>query len=862
MSSVEINTAAEFPLRNFWLEDFSEVDNAYFSERQSTQNEVGRRTETYSSFSLVVDNKVYTYIGEWTVDVRYGVLNGTAEFFGTYDSATVTDNGEIIAAYSGEPLDVDLGSTGEVGALGIVGGIVGAVLGGVVNLLFGSTANDLAVENLNLDETPNLPGLAIGETYDLTGGNGDNTLRGSNGDNVIDGGTGNDTMIGGGGDDTYVVGSAGDIVVEDAVEGDDTVRSSVTYTLPDNVENLVLTGTSDIDGTGNALDNSITGNDGDNRLDGGDGNDILIGGGGDDTYIVNSAGDTVVEAAGEGDDTVRSSVTYTLPDNVENLILTGTGDIDGTGNALDNSIVGNASDNRLDGGDGNDRLTALGGDDILIGGTGDDIMRGGAGDDVYVVDSTGDEVIEAADEGNDTVRSSVTYSLGANVENVILIGTGAIDATGTDGADGLTGNDSANRLDGGAGEDTLSGRGGNDTLIGGTGADTMRGGTGDDTYVVDDASDQVIELAGDGTDTVRSSLDYTLGANVERLVLTGAGNLDGTGNTLNNSIFGTGGDNTLRGESGSDFLFGKGGADILDGGTGNDTMHGGLGDDTYFVDRVGDKIVELPGEGNDTVYASVTYGLSANVENLVLTGARNLSGFGNDLDNDITGNGGSNRLSGGAGDDVMTGNGGNDTLLGGSGADTMRGGTGNDTYLIDNAGDRAIEQPGEGFDTIRSTVSHTMEANTEKMVLSGNVALVANGNAGNNEIFGNAGDTEIYGGDGRDLLYGRGGADTFVFKDATDSDVAIGGRDIVKDFDFAAGDRIDLSAIDANFGQAGDQGFEFIGTQAFSGEAGELRVKFAGGNALVQGDTNGDGASDFDFILQGHQAIDSGSFIL
>ncbi|WP_162240225.1 calcium-binding protein, partial [Methylobacterium sp. Leaf93] len=481
---------------------------------------------------------------------------------------------------------------------------------------------------------------------------------------------------------------------------------------------------------------------------------------------------------------------------------------------------------------------------------------------VYVVDSTGDQVIEAAGEGNDTVRSSVTYSLGANVENVILTGSAAINATGGNGADGLTGNSGANRLDGGAGDDTLSGLGGNDTLLGGTGADTMRGGTGSDTYVVDNAGDRVIELTQEGNDTVRSSIDYTLGDNVERLVLTGTGDLDGTGNALNNAIFGTGGDNVLHGEGGNDILFGNGGADVLDGGTGNDTLYGGLGDDTYFVDRVGDKIVELPGQGHDTVYASVSYGLSANVEDLILTGTRGFSGTGNDLDNAITGNDGSNRLSGGAGNDVMTGNGGNDTLLGGSGADTMRGGTGNDTYVVDNAGDRAIEQSGEGYDTIRSTVSHTMEANIEKMVLNGTADLTANGNAGANQIYGNAGDNTIYGGDGRDLLYGRAGADTFVFKAATDSDVSIGGRDIVKDFDFAQGDRLDFGAIDANSGLAGDQGFQFVGTEAFSGEAGELRVKFGGGNTLLQGDTNGDGAADFAVLLQGHHVLDSGSFIV
>ncbi|MHC1999571.1 calcium-binding protein [Methylobacterium sp. CM6241] len=784
MATVSILTNAGFDVRDFFLPNLGDADSVTFTGLVGSVGDLllgGSRTDTFEVLTVEANGLTYNYTGNWEIEASTGLATGTVSASGGYDGVEVKLGDTVLATLDLPFQPVDLGTETSPGVLANVVDLATDLVGGTVDLLLGTLDETVSLVGLNLDATPDLIDIVIDAGGTQTGGDGDDTLRGGIGGDTLDGGAGNDTMIGGAGDDTY---------------------------------------------------------------------------------IVDSAGDTVVEDADEGEDTVRSSVTYTLPDNVENLVLTGTGSIDGTGNTLDNSIVGNGGDNRLDGAGGNDRLTARGGDDVLIGGTGDDIMRGGAGDDVYVVDSTGDQVIEAANEGNDTVRSSVTYSLGANVENVILIGTGAIDATGTNGADGLTGNDSANRLDGGAGEDTLSGRGGNDTLIGGTGADTMRGGTGSDTYVVDDAGDRVIELAGDGTDTVRASIDYTLGANVERLVLTGAGDLDGTGNTLNNAIFGTGGDNVLNGGGGNDTLFGKGGADILDGGTGNDTMHGGLGDDTYFVDRVGDKIVELPGEGNDTVYASVTYGLSANVENLVLTGARNLRGFGNDLDNDITGNNGSNRLSGGAGDDVMTGHGGNDTLLGGSGADTMRGGTGNDTYVIDNAGDRATEQPGEGFDTIRSTVSHTMEANTDKMVLSGTADLIANGNAGNNQIYGNAGDTEIYGGDGRDLLYGRGGADTFVFKDATDSDVAIGGRDIIKDFDFAAGDRIDLSAIDANFGQAGDQGFDFIGTDAFSGEAGELRMKFGGGNTLIQGDTNGDGATDFAVILQGHHVLDNGSFIV
>ncbi|WP_081739562.1 calcium-binding protein [Methylobacterium sp. 10] len=783
MATVSIMTNAGFDVRDFFVPNLANADLSFTGLVSSVGNLLldGSRTDTFNVLTIEADGLTYNYSGNWEIEASTGVLTGTVSASGGYDGVEVKLGDTVLATLDLPFQPVNLGTETSPGILGSVGTLVTDLVGGTVDILLGTLDETVSLVGLNLDATPDLIDIVIDAGGTQTGGDGDDTLRGGIGSDTLDGGAGNDTMIGGRGDDTY---------------------------------------------------------------------------------IVDSPGDTVVEAPGQGDDTVRSSVTYTLPDNVENLILTGTGSIDGTGNALDNSIIGNDGDNRLDGGAGNDRLTARGGDDVLIGGAGDDIMRGGTGDDVYVVDSTSDQVIEAADEGNDTVRSSVTYSLGANVENVILIGTDAINATGTEGDNSLVGNGADNRLDGGVGNDTLAGQAGNDTLLGGTGADTMRGGTGNDTYVVDDAGDQVIELPGEGTDTVRSSIDYTLGDNVERLVLSGAGDLDGTGNDLNNAIFGTGGDNTLSGEGGSDILYGNGGNDILDGGTGSDTLHGGLGDDIYVVDATGDKVIELAGQGTDTVYSSVSYILSDNVETLVLTGDANINGGGNTLDNSLVGNDGDNRLDGGAGADRIVGNDGDDTLIGGTGADTMIGGRGNDTYVVDDAGDRAVEQPREGTDTIRSTVSHTMEANIERMVLYGTEDLTANGNATNNQIYGNAGDNQIYGGDGRDLLYGRAGADTFVFKDATDSDVAVDGRDIIKDFDFAAGDRIDFSAIDANSLLTGDQGFQFVGTQAFSGEAGELRMKFGGGNTLLQGDTNGDGAADFAVLLQGHHVLDSGSFIV
>ena len=282
-----------------------------------------------------------------------------------------------------------------------------------------------------------------------------NILIGNSAANTLTGGAGADTMIGGAGNDIYVVDNTGDVITENANEGTDLVQAGVTYTLAANVENLTLTGTTAINGTGNGLDNvlignsavnTLTGGAGNDTLDGGAGADKLIGGLGGDTYVVDNTGDVITENANEGTDLVQSNVTYTLAANVENLTLTGTTAISGTGNALDNVLIGNSAVNTLTGGAGNDTLD---------GGAGADKLIGGAGDDTYVVDNTGDVITENANEGTDLVRSSVTYTLAANVENLTLTGTTAINGTGNALNNILIGNSAANTLTGGAGNDIL-----------------------------------------------------------------------------------------------------------------------------------------------------------------------------------------------------------------------------------------------------------------------------------------------------------------------------------------------------------------------------------------------------------------------
>ncbi len=320
----------------------------------------------------------------------------------------------------------------------------------------------------------------------------------------------------------------------------------------------------------------LFGNEGIDTLNGGVGNDIMLGGEDNDRYLVDSIGDRVFENLNGGlRDRVEASVSFVLGNNLEDLLLTGINAINGTGNALDNSIIGNDADNTISGGAGNDRLSGGLGNDTLNGGVGTNTLNGGFGDDTYNVSTRGGAINTIVDTGGiDTVQSTSTFTLGATIENLTLLGSGAINGTGNALNNVITGNGAANVLNGGIGDDTLNGGFGNDIL---------NGGFGNDTYLVDNAGDIVTELVGivpgGGTDTVQASINFTLAANVENLVLVGAATT-GTGNTGDNIITGNDLANTLDGAAGDDTLVGRLGDDLLIGGLGNDTLFGGKDNDT------------------------------------------------------------------------------------------------------------------------------------------------------------------------------------------------------------------------------------------------------------------------------------------
>jgi Ca2+-binding RTX toxin-like protein len=473
-----------------------------------------------------------------------GLISGGRHGIGASGTVNVTNAGDI-RSISGGAINVgglNLTNSGMIESTTSYGIGLGSNASTISNdgTIRGVTAiTSGANQSLTLTNT----GLIDGRTdaINLFGNADDTIINRGRIDGNVSLGSGNDlfdtrdgtvdgSVDGWSGNDTYMVSSTAITLAESGGNGTDTVKSTITWTLGANFENLTLLGNANINGKGNTLANVITGNAGDNRLDGAGGTDTLIGGDGDDLYISDGL-DTIVEGTDAGTDTVRSSGNITIGDNIENIVLTGSA-FNATGNAEDNTITGNRHDNVLNGN---------GGSDTLI---------GGRGNDSYYTDGE-DVVIEQAGEGIDIVNSSVSVTLGANVENLSFFGSAGVSGTG---------NAAGNTLFGNSGNNTLSGLDGSDLLDGNGGTDRLIGGAGNDHYITD-GGDTITERAGEGIDTVQSSVTHTLGANVDNLLLTGTGAKDGTGNALVNVITGNASANTIDGGLGSDRLIGGSGAD-------------------------------------------------------------------------------------------------------------------------------------------------------------------------------------------------------------------------------------------------------------------------------------------------------------
>lgn len=348
--------------------------------------------------------------------------------------------------------------------------------------------------------------------------------------------------------------------------------------------------------------------------------------------------------------TITSSSSVDLSNSSEKdvILVGGSAKISAIGNSANNTIVGNDTANVLDGGPG------------------DDLLIGGLGDDQYFIDSIYDAPIELADEGIDTITSSISYILPKNFEDLILVGT-ATTGTGNEANNKITGNDYSNELYGLAGNDDLDGKGGGDRLF---------GGTGNDTYFIYTLADKIFENRSEGDDTAMILIEgpgtYRIDPNVERAYLVSEQSMveiigndlfnDIKGNASNNRLNGQSGNDHLLGMAGSDQLYGGTGDDFLDGGLGSDMMVGGLGNDSYRVDNDGDQILELGAQGQDMVQSWINYTLTTNVEGLELLGKDSIKATGNTLNNTIKGNSGDNVIDGGSGKDVLTGLGGADTF--------------------------------------------------------------------------------------------------------------------------------------------------------------------------------------------------------
>ena len=603
------------------------------------------------------------------------------------------------------------------------------------------------------------------------------------------------------------------------------------------------------------------------------------------------------------------------------IILGGSGVDNVNAGDGNDTIYGGAGADNLNGGIGADLFLDIGGGDLVDGGDGLDIARlAGARAGYSITTTNGVTTLVDIDASNGDIGTAtlkyvetlqfddqavaldtvivppvvtVTLNNSANTYVAPTADNYLIYALG--GADSITTGAGNDTIDGGTGNDTLSGGDGNDLFLVGVGAGTDRfnGGTGTD--VVRASADNVSLTV---TSTTFTAIEEVSSGGFAGFKLVGTGSAD----TINLSSLILTGVTAIDGGAGNDTITGSAGADTIIGGADNDSLSGGAGNDLFLVGTGAGTDRFNGGTETDVVRASAD-NVSLTVNSTTFTGIEEVSsgGFAGFR---LVGSGSSDTMnlssliltgvtaiSGGGGNDTITGSAGADTIIGGSGNDSLSGGAGNDLFLVGTGagtdrfnGGTETDVVQASADNVSLTVTSTTFTGIEEVSSGGfggfrlvgsssadtinlagitltGVTQIAGG-SGNDTITGSFGDDVILGGAGRDRMTGGDGNDSFVFSAASDSNGST--FDTITDFQDGA-DKINLSAIDAITSSSGvDDAFTFIGTSAFAGVAGSLRVDTTSvpGVTRILGYRDSNSSVDFEIRLTGTHDLHGSDFVL
>jgi Ca2+-binding RTX toxin-like protein len=829
---VVIHEMATFTYANGTVENMAEVTLPFSNNVLVSDGNGETRVTQLSQGSLAQsitvgdgNNLVLGHVGDNNISAGNGnnvVITGTGN-----DLIKVGDGNNTIQTGSGADLIV-AGNGDNTILLGA--GPQTVIVGGGNNLVTGGGGNDIIMAGQGNNVLYAGNGNSLVSARDgantLVGGAGYDELIAGNGSNIFMDGGGRADMSAGTGSNTFVVTNTLDTITVAAPSGTtavgiNTVKSSVNWTLGANQQILWGTGDKALTLTANNAGDQLIGNGAADTLIGGSGNDTLadsggaaqmIGGGGNDTFVVSNTASVVQETANSGIATVKTSVSYSLPDNVQNLI--------GTGNAAV-ILRGGAQDGTT--------ITANDANDTLIAGTGVSTLIGGAGSDTFVVNNVND-IVQAQAGGINTVQTSVNYTAGLHVQN--LVGTGAADLI-------LTGN--------GAG-DTVQANAGNDTLIAAAGADSFIGGSGNDTYQLGDGNESVLLGAGNSivTGGRANAVINGLASGVANITLgDGQVQIDLSQNNQANAIsLGNGADSVSSGNGNNTISVGDG-TDLITTGDGNNLVNAGNGNDAITVGNGNNRIAIGSGTNQVTVGTGTDVVTNWNgndtlqLEQNVPADTVNFVNLGNDIQINESLSNGSVRVVGASATPssalgrYVLGNG-NDTVSLDASSYQIRAGNGNDNITGLNASETLSLGNGNSQVTLGDGSNQVTVGNGNNTLSFGN---------GDNSIVNGTGNNLIRFGVGNNSLANNGGFDQVTFDAGSNGGIVnytVSGQDvIVGSPSWAAGGSVKV--LNAQSSGAGTTEFVFDNSNYDVGfGTANAGFKAGNGNNTVIGDDGND----------------------